>query len=114
MVGAALGLDAIALVAGDQVGVEMRDALAGGFSAVHFDMVGIRLVAIVDDSTGFAQDKRQKTMFLGAQLPIIAPRLQVTVSGLEKVAIFSTKLYTKSMVQTYEKLSFEALNRHFL
>ena len=73
MVGAALGLDAIALVAGDQVAVEMRDALAGGFSAVHFDMVGIGLVAFVDDSTGFAQDKGQKAMFLGAQLPIIAP-----------------------------------------
>jgi hypothetical protein len=74
-------LDAVAFVAGDQVLVEMRDALAGGFSAVHFDMVGIRLVAIVDDSTGFAQYKGQKAMFLGTQLPIIAPRLQVTVSG---------------------------------
>ena len=50
----------------------MRDALAGGFSAVHFDMVGIGLVAIVDDSTGFAQYKGKKAMFLGAQLPIIA------------------------------------------
>ena len=66
-------LDAVALVAGDQVAVEMRDALAGGFSAIHFDMVGIGLVAFVDDSTGFAQYKGQKAMFLGAQLPIIAP-----------------------------------------
>ncbi len=53
--------------------VEMRDALAGGFSAVHFHMVGIGLVPIVDDSAGFAQYKGQKTMFLGVQLPIIAP-----------------------------------------
>jgi hypothetical protein len=71
-------LKAIALVAGDQVEVEMRDALAGGFSAVHFDMVGIELVAFVDDSAGFAQDKGQKAMFLGAQLPIIAIRLNLT------------------------------------
>ena len=68
-------LDAVALVAGDQVAVEMRDALASGFSAVHFDMVGIGLVAIVDDSSGFAQDKGQKAMFLGAQLLIITIRL---------------------------------------
>ena len=40
-------LDAVALVAGDQVAVEMRDALAGGFSAVHFDMVGIGLVVVL-------------------------------------------------------------------
>ena len=37
----------------------------------------------------------------------------ITVSGLAKVAIFTTKLHTKHELQIYEKLSYEALHRHF-
>ena len=37
----------------------------------------------------------------------------ITVGGLAKVAIFSTNLLTKHAFQIYEKLSYEARNRHF-
>jgi hypothetical protein len=37
-------------------------------------------------------------------------RLLVTVCGLAKAGIFTTKLPTKPKVQIYEKLSYEALN----
>ena len=33
--------------------------------------------------------------------------------GLAKVAIFTTNVDTKHTLQIYEKLSYEALNRHF-
>jgi hypothetical protein len=37
----------------------------------------------------------------------------VTFCGLAKVAIFTTNVHTKHTLQIYEKLSYEALNRHF-
>jgi hypothetical protein len=40
-------------------------------------------------------------------------KLQATVCGLAKVAIFTTNVDTKHTLQIYEKLSYEALNRHF-
>jgi len=39
--------------------------------------------------------------------------LQVTVCGLAKVAISTTNVHTKRTIQIYEKLSYEAQNRHF-
>jgi hypothetical protein len=39
--------------------------------------------------------------------------LPITVGGLAKVAIFTTNFDTKHTLQIYEKLSYEALNRHF-
>jgi hypothetical protein len=40
-------------------------------------------------------------------------RLPITVFGLAKVAILTTNIDTKHKLQTYEKVSYEALNRHF-
>jgi hypothetical protein len=37
----------------------------------------------------------------------------ITVGGLAKVAILTTNVHTKHTLQIYEKLSYEALNRHF-
>ena len=39
--------------------------------------------------------------------------LPVTVCGLAKVAILPLNFHTKHTLQIYEKLSYEALNRHF-
>jgi hypothetical protein len=39
--------------------------------------------------------------------------LPLTFCGLAKVAIFTTNVHTKHTLQIYEKLSYEALNRHF-
>ena len=39
--------------------------------------------------------------------------LNITVCGLAKVAILPLNFHTKHTLQIYEKLSYEALNRHF-
>ena len=40
-------------------------------------------------------------------------KLSITFCSLAKVAFYTTNVHTKHTLQIYEKLSYEALNRHF-
>ena len=51
-------------------------------------------------------------IFLSYRLGSLSALLP-TFCGFAKVAIFTTKLHTKNTLQIYEKLSYEARNRHF-
>ena len=56
MADAIAGVGGIAVVAGDDVAMEMKDGLAGGLAAVHAQVIAIGLVTSVNHLTGGEYD----------------------------------------------------------
>jgi len=50
------GVGGIAVVAGDDVAMEMKDGLAGGLAAVHAQVIAIGMVTSVNHLTGGVMD----------------------------------------------------------
>ena len=68
---AATGVGGIAVVAGDDVAMEMKDGLAGGLTAIHAQVIAIGLVTIVNHLTGGTDNIGEMRLFLDAEVPII-------------------------------------------
>lgn len=88
---ATAGVGGIAVVAGDDVAMEMKDGLAGGLAAVHANIIAIGLVTSVNHLTGGVDNIGEMRLFLDAEVPIIQtmfPANDQAMSGGNGVSVF--------------------------
>jgi hypothetical protein len=81
----------IAVVAGDDVAMEMKDGLAGGLAAVHTQVIAIGLVTSVNHLTGGTDNIGEMRLFLDAEVPIIQTMFLANdqaMSGGNGVSVF--------------------------
>ena len=88
---AASGVGGIAVVAGDDVAMKMKDGLAGGLAAVHAQVIAIGMVTSVNHLTGGTDNIGEMRLFLDAEVPIIQTMFLANdqaMSGGNGVSIF--------------------------